>query len=72
MRREHLDVASLVDEVAHEMQPSAFARGGRIEVVHAATVVQVQDDADALRLAVRNLVENAVKYSQGAPLVTVR
>jgi signal transduction histidine kinase len=72
MRREHLDVATLVNEVVGEMRESATERGGRIEVVHAATAVHVQGDAQSLRLAIRNLVENAVKYSPGLPDVTVR
>ena len=33
--------------------------------------VPVRADADALALALRYLIENAVKYSPGAPLVTV-
>jgi signal transduction histidine kinase len=72
MRREPLDVAALVQEVVDEMQATAVERGGRIEMEQAAPLVRVDGDAQSLRLAVRNLVENAIKYSPETPAVVVR
>jgi len=72
LQKAPLDVASLVTEVVEEMQGSAAERGGHIAVVGPASPVYVEGDAQALRLALRNLVENAVKYSSESPEVTVR
>ncbi|BCS30843.1 hypothetical protein TBR22_A00430 [Luteitalea sp. TBR-22] len=71
IRRERLDLAALVDDVVKEMRPSAEERGGRIDVA-CDGVARVEADAASLRVAIRNLVENAVKYSPATPAVTVR
>jgi signal transduction histidine kinase len=72
LRKTRLDVDSLVTDIVDEMQETARARGGRIEVVHTGAPVHVEGDAQSLSLALRNLVENAVKYSPQSPAVIVR
>jgi signal transduction histidine kinase len=63
-RLEERDLAALVQGVIHEMQPAAREAGKRI-VANGPDGVVVQADANALALAIRNLVDNAVKYSPG-------
>ncbi len=72
MRREHVDVAALVRSIVDEMRQSATERGGHVEVVPAGATVLVEGDVQSLRLAIRNLVENAIKYSPESPDVTIR
>jgi signal transduction histidine kinase len=60
-------VAAVVDEV--RLQPRAA--GARIEIVPPDHEVTVDGDPDGLRLALRNLLENAVKYSPRNAQITV-
>jgi signal transduction histidine kinase len=71
LRRECVDVTALANEVVDEMQDMAVEKGGQIKRINAGARVDVQGDAQSLRLAIRNLVENAVKYSPKSPDVTV-
>ena len=62
-RFERLDAALLVDEVVASFQETAAAQGFRIDVSKTDAPAYVRADRDALGLAVRNLLDNAVKYS---------
>jgi signal transduction histidine kinase len=62
-RFERLDAVSLVDEVVSSFQETAAARGFGIDVRKPDAPAYVCADRDALGLAVRNLLDNAVKYS---------
>jgi len=66
-----LDMAALVKEVASEMRTLANAQGKQIEVSGADHVPDVLGDPDAVALAVRNVIDNAVKYSPNAATVRV-
>lgn len=67
LERERLEVATLVREtVAGE-----FADEGRVRVVDAGVPLHVLADRAQLTQAVRNLIENALKYSDGKDEVTV-
>ena len=67
---ETLDLASLTRAVVAEHAIGAEARGGTIDVV-AESPVPVHGDSRALHLLLENLVDNALKYSDGAPAVYV-
>lgn len=60
---ERLDAASLVDDVVEGFRETAAAHGFQIDVKRADARAIVRADRDALGLAVRNLLDNAVKYS---------
>lgn len=62
------DLAAAAREAA-----GAFGKQAGVEVaVEAPKPVRAAFDADGVALAIRNLLENAVKYSEGAPQVGVR
>lgn len=71
-QHERLEIASLVGDVVSGMTDLPAADHARIEVIRDAPPMHVRGDAEALGLAVRNLVENAVKYSPPPSAVTVR
>ncbi|MCP3019128.1 ATP-binding protein [Cupriavidus basilensis] len=67
LERERVEVATLVREtVAGE-----FAEAGRVRVIDAGVPLHVLADRAQLAQAVRNLIENALKYSDGKDEVTV-
>lgn len=57
-----VDLRQLAQAVATEMQGQAQARGIDLRVAEG-PVVTVPGDAEALRILLRNLVENAIKYT---------
>ena len=67
-----LDAAALVREVVDEIEPQARASGKAIEVDGPDVVIRVHADQNALSMALRNLIDNAIKYSPGQPTVWVR
>ena len=62
-RFDRLDAASLVADVVAGFRDTAGAQGFQIEVRGTDAPALVRADRDALGLAVRNLLDNAVKYS---------
>ncbi len=56
------DLGEIARTVVDDFRPEAAVRGHDV-VLHAAGAVPVHVDADAMSLAIRNLLENAVKYS---------
>ena len=70
-RFEEIDAGDLVEGVVAEFAPQLAASGRRIELSHAATRCPIEADAEALALAVRNLIDNALKYSPDQPVVLV-
>jgi signal transduction histidine kinase len=62
-RLEPLDAAALVRGVVDEFQEEVAARDYRIELSEQASVSTVRGDPEALRRALWNLLDNAVKYS---------
>ena len=70
-RFERLDAVALVDEVVSSFQETAAARGFGIDVRKPDAPAYVRADRDALGLAVRNLLDNAVKYSPACRTVWV-
>ncbi|HEX3880266.1 MAG TPA: HAMP domain-containing sensor histidine kinase, partial [Bryobacteraceae bacterium] len=70
-RFEEMDAASLVERVAAEFQPQVADAGRTIELESAAERCRIDADPDALAVALRNLVDNALKYSSACPTVWV-
>jgi signal transduction histidine kinase len=70
-RFEELDAVALVRRVAAEFAPQATAAGRHIELVGDAGACPIQADPEALAVALRNLVDNALKYSPGCDTIWV-
>ncbi|HWD98924.1 MAG TPA: HAMP domain-containing sensor histidine kinase, partial [Bryobacteraceae bacterium] len=68
-RFEETDAAGLVESVAAEFRPQAGPGGKRIEVTHTGGACSVNADPEALTVALRNLVDNALKYAPDSPVV---
>ena len=70
IRREPVDIAALVSEVAEANQPSAAGKRQTITVSAPPNIVTLCD-ADRIREAIDNLVSNAIKYSPVSGKITV-
>lgn len=66
-----VDAATLVRGVVRDIEPLARESGKRIEVTGPDEDVRVRADENALAMALRNLIENAIKYSPKEPVVWV-
>src|SRR5512139_1045520 len=62
-RLELLDVAALVRAVVSDFQEEVSARGYIVELNERTSASTVRGDPEALRRALWNLLDNAVKYS---------
>jgi signal transduction histidine kinase len=70
-RLEAIDPAKMAREVVAEFQEKAAAQGYRVELDAAGALPSIHGDREALGLALRNLLENAVKYSPECRIVWV-
>jgi signal transduction histidine kinase len=70
-RFEETDAGDVVEGVVSEFAPELAASGRRIEVSRPSGPCPVQADPEAIALAVRNLLDNALKYSPDEPAVFV-
>jgi signal transduction histidine kinase len=68
--QEH-DAVSIVESVVGDFAPQVAAAGKHIEFVKTATPLWIEADFDAISVALRNLLDNAIKYSPGRPTVWV-
>jgi len=68
---EHLDPVTLVGDVVAEFQEKAAAQGYHVELKIAGEYPLIHADREALSLALRNLLDNAVKYSPDCRTVWV-
>lgn len=71
-RFSELDAAALVREVVREIAPQARQSGKAIELDGAEDAIPIRADHSALGVALRNLIDNAIKYSPGEPTVRVQ
>ncbi len=69
-RFEEMDASSLVERVVSEFEPQIAGAGRHIERKGAAGC-RIEADPEAISVALRNLVDNAIKYSPGYPTVWV-
>jgi signal transduction histidine kinase len=70
-RFEELDASALVHRVASEFEPQIAGLGRRIELQGAQSGCMIEADPDAICVALRNLLDNALKYSPDHPVVWV-
>lgn len=68
---EAVDLIALVELKANEARGVIEARGGTLTVEHEDPPIVIGGDDRALRLLIDNLMDNAVKYSDGAPDVRI-
>jgi len=68
--RQRIDVAALAQQVAADLAPLALARGQQIEL-QAGSACHVDADAALLRVLLRNLLDNALRYSPDGANVRV-
>tara|TARA_B100000315_G_C14488677_1_gene546468 strand:- start:30 stop:980 length:951 start_codon:yes stop_codon:yes gene_type:complete len=66
------DLHAVSTNVAAQLAPLAIKEGRFIEVLEADGPVKVRGDSDALEQVVRNLVENAIKYSARGTTITIK
>lgn len=68
---EHLDPVTLVGDLVVDFQEKAAAQGYHVELELAGEYPLIHADREALGLALRNLLDNAVKYSPDCRTVWV-
>jgi signal transduction histidine kinase len=68
---EPIDTSDLVEHVTAEFAPQLAGSGRRIEVHGTRSNCRIAADREALSIALRNLVDNALKYSPEFPQVWV-
>jgi signal transduction histidine kinase len=71
-RFEQLDTAALVARVAAEFEPQATASGRRIQMDGCEEHCTIHADPEAMSVALRNLVDNALKYAPDCPTIEVQ
>jgi signal transduction histidine kinase len=70
-RFEPVDAGALAHRVAAEFEPQIAGDGRRIELAGDAAGCVIEADPEAISVALRNLVDNALKYSPDQPRVWV-
>jgi len=68
---EELDAANLVHRVVSEFEPQLASVGRHIELNGEEEGCRIEADPEAMSVALRNLVDNALKYSWNKPAVWV-
>jgi signal transduction histidine kinase len=70
-RFEPVEIATLVRDIVDECQPNDGGRSPRLEFLAPESCGVVRADREAIARAVRNLVDNALKYAAETPVVRV-
>jgi signal transduction histidine kinase len=70
-RFEEIEAGDVVESVVAEFAPQLTASGRRIDLSRSPAACPIRADAEALALALHNLVDNALKYSPDQPAVSV-
>lgn len=74
LSKEPIDLVTLAKNVADEMQPTALAKQVRLEVRADNGIPQVEADFSEIKHALRNLVDNAIKFNRrgGAVFIEIK
>lgn len=70
-RLTNVDAAAFVQNVVRDLEPMAREAGKRIDVTIPASDLVIRADDGALSVALRNLIDNAIKYSPEAREIRV-
>lgn len=68
---EALDAGAVVHRVVAEFEPQLASLGRHIEMGGPSDCCPIEADPEAISVALRNLVDNAIKYAPGCPTVWV-
>jgi signal transduction histidine kinase len=68
---EELDAFTIVERVVNDFEAQATSLGKHIEIVRTSGACRIEADTEALSVALRNLLDNAVKYSPHGPTIWV-
>lgn len=71
-RFEPLDTAALVSRVAAEFEPQISASGRHLQLGGSREPCTIHADPEALSVALRNLVDNALKHAPDSPTIEVQ
>jgi signal transduction histidine kinase len=69
---ETVDLLAIATDVAGNLAPLAIASGKHLEILNGAGPIFVQANAEALRAALTNLVENALSHTPSETTVSIR
>lgn len=74
LRKEPVDLVSLANDVVEEMQSAALTKNIRLEVKAQDEIPGVEADFNEIKHALRNLVDNAIKFNRpgGAVYIELR
>ena len=72
VRRTRLDVTALARQIVALYQPELGARHLTVSVIGDAAQREVEADPDLVALALRNLLDNALRYASAGTAITVR
>ncbi|HAX92673.1 MAG TPA: hypothetical protein DCY25_01785 [Bacteroidales bacterium] len=68
---EEIDAASAVKDVAEAFRVQVEEKGGTIEVIKSGSHFKVIGNMDMFHIALGNLIDNAIKYSDKQPVILV-
>jgi signal transduction histidine kinase/DNA-binding response OmpR family regulator len=71
LKRETINVSHLLSEIADEFQPQVQAKSQLLTLVKGRSSVTIKGDVLQLRQALRNLVNNAIKYTPNGGTITL-
>lgn len=71
LKKETIQLDEMLTTITAEMNLLARAKGGQINFSHKSPIPQIQGDQLHISNAIRNVIENAIKYCENAPQIQV-
>ncbi len=68
---EEIDVAAVAEDIAEAFRVQVEQKGGSIEVTRSGNRFTVSGNIDLFHIAMGNLIDNAIKYSDRPPLILI-
>jgi two-component system phosphate regulon sensor histidine kinase PhoR len=68
---EDIDVESVAEDIAEAFRVQVEQKGGSIEVTRSGKCFTVSGNIDLFHIAMGNLIDNAIKYSDKPPLISI-